>query len=216
MKNKEKKDFNPIAIYLVLSLVVPAWLGIVYGIFSMGNIDGLTKFTYIATLLAETAIFIIFIVKYSEKIMKDFKEITLKKLLYIVLIAIALIGLNEGLTYLFSKFEVATENQDMIIEMFNTFKIPTIISVAIFAPLIEEFVFRYSIETLIKNDKVFLLVSSIAFGVLHGIGIITILYVLIGLLLGIIYLKFKKNIAAPIIIHFLNNTFSVIMLLLGI
>ncbi len=209
-----KKDFNPIAIYLVLSLLFPAWLGLVYGIITRGNLENITNFTYIATLISELLIFGIFIIKYRVKLLEDAKKLKLNQIFTIILIAAAVITFNEILTNLFA--EVETENQDIIVDMFNTYRIPTIISVALFAPIIEELVFRYSIGTLVKNNKVFLAISSIAFGAMHGIGIITILYVIIGLILGLIYLKYKKNIVAPIIVHILNNTLSVILILIGI
>lgn len=216
MKNKSKADFNPIAIYIVLSLVAPAWLAIIYGIFTMGDTSGITKFTYIASIVAELTIFIIFLIKYRQKLIDDLNKLTLKQIGVIILIGIAIIAANEGLSTLFVKLNVETENQDMIIDMFNSMRIPTIISVAICAPIIEELVFRYSIGTLVKSDKVFLIVSSLAFGIMHGIGIITILYVLIGVALGLVYLKYKKNVVAPMIIHIMNNSFSVILLLLSI
>ena len=216
MKNKSKADFNPIAIYIVLSLVAPAWLAIIYGIFTMGDTSGITKFTYIASIVAELTIFIIFLIKYRQKLIDDLNKLTLKQIGVIILIGIAIIAANEGLSTLFVKLNVETENQDMIIDMFNSMRIPTIISVAICAPIIEELVFSYSIGTLVKSDKVFLIVSSLAFGIMHGIGIITILYVLIGVALGLVYLKYKKNVVAPMIIHIMNNSFSVILLLLSI
>ncbi len=216
MKNKNKADFNPIAIYIVLSLVAPVWIAFVYGIFSGGELENVTKLTYIASVVVEFIIAIVFIIRYRQKLMDNFKKLTLKQIGVIILIGIAIIAANEGLTTLFSKLNVETENQDMIVDMFNILRIPTIISVAICAPIIEELVFRYSIGTLIKSDKVFLIVSSLVFGIMHGIGIITILYVLIGVALGLVYLKYKKNVVAPMIIHIMNNSFSVILLLLNI
>lgn len=214
--SKAEKDFKPIIIYLVLSFLAPAWLGVIYGIITMGKLDNIEKFSYIATIIAEAAIFVVFMILYNKKLNTEIKRLSKKEFGFIILAAIGIIILNEAMSYLATSLNIEMENQDMIVSMFDSYKIVTAISVGIFAPVIEELVFRYSIGTLIKDNKIFLIISSIIFGLAHGIGIATIIYVIIGLLLGLIYLKSNKNIISSITVHMLNNIFSVILILLSI
>lgn len=132
-------------------------------------------------------------------------------------------------------------NQEAIINMMQP-GIPTILmffATVIFAPILEELVFRKSIFNLFpKKPYLALVVSSVAFGALHvvstAIGIIPdifngnatyldfiteffyiIPYCLMGYALGYTYIKSDKNIVAPIFAHMLNNLLSFIMILVA-
>lgn len=83
--------------------------------------------------------------------------------------------------------------------LFNSFCIVIVI-------FLEEIYFRYSLyEIYEKNTKIFILLSSISFGIYHGYSIARILSsFIIGISLAIVYVK-TKNIIYPIIIHFIWN-----------
>lgn len=90
----------------------------------------------------------------------------------------------------------------------------------IFIPILEEITFRLEFKKNIKNKKVFLLISSITFALLHILSttkLIELLYIIPYLILGItfskIYLK-TDNLLSSIIAHILHNTTNVIILLL--
>lgn len=83
--------------------------------------------------------------------------------------------------------------------LFNSFCIVIVI-------FLEEIYFRYSLyEIYEKNTKIFILLSSISFGLYHGYSIARILSsFILGISFAIVYVK-TKNIVYPIIIHFLWN-----------
>lgn len=217
---KEKPDFKPIIFYVILGIGIPFIIGFVYGIVSAmsgANFESeLEKLILYATVISEAILFIIFMVLYGKKMINDFKKLKLKDFGIILLIGFGLIAINEIISTLLIYFEVPMGNQDLIVDMLGKYPIIMAIFVCILAPVIEELICRYSIGTVISDKKVFLIVSSIIFGALHGVGIATILYIVIGLILGMVYLKFKKNSVAPMIVHMLNNVFSIVLIFLGL
>lgn len=148
----------------------------------------------------------------SEKI-KDFK-INFKKYLkenikyYIFSILVMIISnlfiniLNNGIA----------SNEESI---HNTLKLAPIymfFSAVIFAPFIEEIIFRLSIRRIIKNDLVFIITSGLVFGGMHVIGdiksFVDILYIIPYSAPGIAFalmLKKTNNILVPMSIHFTHN-----------
>ena len=218
MKNKEQKDFKPLWIYLLISIGLTLLVGVVYGV--IAGINGtdldeevVNKAAYMGAIAAHVLIFIILMILYGKKLVKEARKLKLRDIGIIVLIGIGIIIINDSISYLFTYLKVNMENQDMVVDMLGRYQLPVAIMTALMAPIIEELVFRYSIGTFIKNDALFLIVSSLAFAIFHGIGVATILYAVIGLLLGLVYLKYKKNVVAPIIVHMLNNTLAVVAML---
>jgi len=88
----------------------------------------------------------------------------------------------------------------------------------IFAPIVEEFVFRKAIMAFFKRIPLLaILFSGIAFGYIHvtsGDYIQIIYYMLIGFVLAAFYVLSKYNIYVPIIMHMIFNGFLVSMMLL--
>lgn len=89
------------------------------------------------------------------------------------------------------------------------------------APIIEELMFRGMLRKGINNDKLFIAMSSILFGAVHVLYVeenpimylYLIPYALIGYFLARTYTK-TNNIFTNISIHFLWNTFCMILLLI--
>jgi len=87
----------------------------------------------------------------------------------------------------------------------------TIIGI-LYAPIAEELLFRGCLRKIIKNDKLFILISGISFGAWHVIGynqnILQYLYIIpysaIGIYLSYIYSK-SNNLTTNIGMHGLNN-----------
>ncbi len=113
-------------------------------------------------------------------------------------------------------------NQFAINKMLRSSYAPLmIIPVVLFAPIVEELVFRKSFFAIIKNDKIALVVSSLLFGLIHVIGetgvdfiVNLISYSIPGVMLGLFYIKNDKNILAPMIAHAVSNLISVLLILL--
>ena len=90
----------------------------------------------------------------------------------------------------------------------------------IIAPLIEELMFRGFIKKFIKNDILFVIISSLVFGGLHvtsADSLQQVLYIIpysvLGLAFSLNYVK-TKNIASNIFLHSAWNTIATIFLAL--
>ena len=91
----------------------------------------------------------------------------------------------------------------------------------VYAPFVEELLFRGSIRRIIKNDTFFVIISGIVFGLLHTIGeaslvetiLIGLPYIFCGGYFAYMYVK-TENICVPMICHFIHNTYAVLLLLL--
>lgn len=103
-------------------------------------------------------------------------------------------------------------NEESIRELFQVNPFFTYFSAVIYAPIIEELVFRRSIRNIIKNDFLFIFISGILFGSLHVIGNIEywydILYIIPYSAPGIAFaymLTKTNNIFTSIGFHFMHN-----------
>ncbi len=96
-----------------------------------------------------------------------------------------------------------------------------ILSAVILGPVTEELIFRKAIFGLFKKPYVALLVSTLSFGLVHVLREQTITaaiingisYFTMGLVFGLIYIKYEKNIYAPLLVHILSNAISIITIL---
>jgi len=207
----EKIDLKPIWIYFIGLFCSVSFFAIVFGILGL-NVD----YINIYQIICEGIIMLIFLVMYKKRLKNDFKRLTKKDLLLIIISSIVLISANELISRLFEQLNVSMNNQDTLVDLFNNHMILSSFLIVLFGPIVEEFVFRYSFGTFIKSDILFLIVSSLSFGLIHGVGVVSILYILIGLGLGFVYLKTNKNIIASTSIHILNNFISLIMMILAL
>lgn len=90
----------------------------------------------------------------------------------------------------------------------------------IYAPIVEELLFRGSFRRLIRNDKVFIVISGLLFGLLHtlyestliDVLLLSLPYCVIGGYLAYLYVK-TNNITTPIVGHFIHNAFACLMML---
>lgn len=216
--DNNKKDWRPIWLYILITIIGSILVGFVFATLSIKNGKSINSSNdvlgAISTIVVDVIITIIFLILYHKRLKTDFKKLSKKNIIYIIISAVILVSLNELISYLFRLFEVDMNNQNTITSYLQAYKIPMAISIVSLAPFIEEMTFRYSIETLCKNKIVFVIVSSVVFGLAHDIGISTLLYTLMGACLSIAYIKNDKNILVPISIHALNNLVAAIELLL--
>lgn len=224
---KEKKDFHPIWIYLVAQFVFSILLSIIIGVF-LGIKIAITKespdvisesqdmINSIVFIITNLLLFIVFAIMYFKKTKEDFKRLTKENVKLTIILSVISLIVNIILSVIFERLNISINNQDTINSMLNVLTIPIAILTMFLAPFIEEIVFRYSLGSLIKNNIVFVIVSSILFGVMHGIGISTIIYIVIGIFFSIIYIKTNKNIVASTIAHVINNLFAIILMLINL
>ncbi len=116
------------------------------------------------------------------------------------------------------QFRLMEENAQRVMEKFmqdtsTTKLILNIIVLALIPALLEEYFFRYAMQTtmikLFKNNFIGILFTSILFSLIHFQLFSFFPRVIMGMFLGYLYL-YSKNIIVPIIYHFLNNIIVVI------
>lgn len=110
-----------------------------------------------------------------------------------------------------------SSNQEEIIKTFDKAPIYTLILATIFAPILEELVFRLSIRKMFKNNTIFIIVSGLLFGLMHVIeanSIQELLFIIPYSIPGCIFaytLIKSDNILVPIGLHFIHNSFMMII-----
>ena len=119
------------------------------------------------------------------------------------------------------KYEILSSVNQSSIELLLNDKlgILMVISAIIFAPFVEELVFRKAFVNTIKSKPLALYTSSLVFGLIHCLGetspeamvINLISYMSAGLILGGIYLFSKKNIYISIYVHLIWNAMSFLL-----
>lgn len=168
----------------------------------------------------------------------------IKKTLLTVLIGVAILyGINILINIFFSiiKFTDNAANQEAIESMFTNNSGILIfiycIVIAIIGPLVEELIFRKAIFGCLKKfpklNKIWkIVISGLIFGLIHVIsGIVegaiagdtsliiseainSITYVSMGFLFGGIYVYSEENIYPSLIVHIINNTISIVIILM--
>lgn len=117
--------------------------------------------------------------------------------------------------------ESSATNQKNLQEMFNTLPIAVAALSIIYAPIVEESLFRGIIRKFINNKYLYIIFSGVLFGALHVIDdfqtVQELLYIFVysalGMYLASLYYK-TNNICTNMYMHFLQNTLSVVGMLL--
>lgn len=141
---------------------------------------------------------------------------------------------NLIITFIFT--EANANNEDAVRGLIDLYPLYMIFSVSIYAPVIEELIFRKSIKDMVysyggdsqsklgKNicKYFYIIISGLIFASLHVVGMVTspfdylyiISYMGLGCAFSALYAK-TDNIFSSISMHCLHNTFAVIMYLIG-
>ncbi len=131
---------------------------------------------------------------------------------YLVYIFIALMAA-------FLTKEITSANQANIMKLPLWYLIPLAV---IYAPIVEETLFRGCLRRFIKNDKVFIIISALVFGFLHTISsettiyntfIMALPYMTMGGFLAYLYTK-TNNILCNMSFHCFHNTLAIIILII--
>ncbi len=175
---------------------------------------------------------IIILLIYKDKIFKEFKDyfkhfksnIKLQLKYYLVGLAIMIIS-NILINFLVKN--AVSGNEDTIRELIKLYPYYMTFSVVLYAPIIEETIFRRSIKDCFmnfKNNKFkkysYIIISGLIFATLHIIGsanrIIDYVYIIPYMALGssfaALYYK-TDNLWNTIILHGLHNCFALLLFL---
>lgn len=174
-------------------------------------------------------VFICAIIFLKNDFVDDFSGLRSNKkfyIYYIIISSILFTGIAYGLSELFGLWTEDSENQKTVVSiMKSSAMIPMIISTVLFAPVVEELVYRKCIFYYSRGYKIYVryIFSIVLFTLPHvitSIGkfsfgnymLMIIPYFLDAFMLALIYHKGKYNIYTSICAHMLNNILAVILL----
>ncbi len=186
------------------------------------KITDMTQLVVLTNFISYVFLMIVVLLMFKSELISDFKRIPSAKhycfgiLKGEVLVYGSAVAANLILLYVFQLSE-DSQNQQMIEQVMATYPLLMASTTVLFAPVIEEVVFRYTIMSRPNlNPTLALLLSSVLFGLIHVISagdyIYIILYLAMGLALGYVYQR-SQNIWYSIGVHFLQNFISTIILI---
>lgn len=219
MKNK-KNYLKNVLITLVAFLV---YFTFSYVEVAILNLLGLevetlsTTFKTIYLIICEAIEMGIIIFLFLPSLKKDIKDIKEKHETYfktyfkywIMILAIMMLS-NLMITYLTES--TTSGNQEAINDIMVKSPVYAYFSAVIFAPIVEELLFRRGLRNIIKNDTIFILISGLIFGGLHIItgysNVEDLLYLIPYCTPGLIFayiLTKTDNVLVSSSIHFVHN-----------
>lgn len=185
------------------------------GLVSPGTYAERTCLTFLIAVVVE----LVFILTWKSKI--DFKtKNSAKTYLSCVLMGIGVCMFQRIIFILFPQIGMSVYEQMGVEEYRNKFYLHqnlfAIIYIGIIGPIIEEIFYRgRMLNELLKKYKptYCIVIAAFLFGLSHMNLIQFVSAFIMGLISGVVYIK-TKDIKAPIIIHLVNNTYSMITWLL--
>lgn len=187
----------------------------------------------LATFLSDLIFLIIILIFYKSNLKKDFISLknnyTFKKLFKIIILGVLLISIVKFIIpiigSLISYVGGYDINQEAINSIYSKSKIYTIFKTIIFCGIVDEILFKESIRDIIKNNVLFVILSSIIYTIFivifssntGNVNIFELLnYFLSSIIICCFYLKNKDNVLLIILIKFIYNLIPLTIMLLGI
>lgn len=222
--NRTKNIFKSIGIILLLLTFTSIFLMIF-------NIDKNTitdKQYLIYFTISNLLLLGIFIYIYRNTLIKDlsfFKKNLLSNFFYSFkywLLGFSIMYISNLIITNILKMNIAN-NEISVRNYINISPLLMIFNTCIYSPITEELAFRKSIKDCTTNKWIYILISSLLFGLLHIISYIdsplSLLYIIsygsLGIIFAYIYYK-TDNIYSTITIHAMHNILAIIIYLLGV
>lgn len=225
-----KKRILPIIIFVLLLMGMAYFPYIPMTLFNIQYDKLNTTVRILYTFLCDVGYMIILFLLYKDKLIKDFKEyfknfatnfeLSFK---YYFLGVIIMMASNLIITLFFS--EATAGNEEAVRSLIDQAPLYMLFSVSMYAPFIEELIFRHSIKDCVMgygSNKItrglYIFVSGFIFAALHILGqttgildyIFIIPYLSLGIAFSALYSK-TDNIFSSISMHMLHNTVTVIL-----
>lgn len=150
---------------------------------------------------------------YKDELKEDFYDFkerhNLTKYIGIYLIGVFLMALSNIILQKITNLEIGG-NEEAIRKLIKEVPLYIFFSSVIFAPFVEEMIFRKNIRNIFHNKYLFIIISGFAFGILHisDFSIAQILmgipYIIMGIDFAYIYYK-TDNIYTTMIFHLCHN-----------
>lgn len=201
---------NKIKNMSVTNIVIPLIAIVIYLIFGImsfpteGNTGSFNVLYYVVCAVF-TMTMMIFL--YKKELKEDFKAFSKKFVknilicfsIMLILYAILCVA-NNFIYYIFGYSKINTDS--IVFPNMNNLIFYTMFVMVIYNPFIESVIFNLSLNKIINNKILFIIISSVLFGFMQvGMQMFMIVYsipyILIGAVITILYIK-KKNIFYPI------------------
>ncbi len=190
----------------------------------------INKFSDLDTVIYSLACSLLFLVIimlcYKQTLIKDFKPYfknfgkNFEESFKYYLVGVGIMIFSNLIITLLFQGDLST-NENTVRSYINASPLLMAIDISFYAPLAEELLFRKSIRDVVKNKWLYIFISGFVFGGMHVIGtegLLGLLYLIpycsLGFTFAYIYAK-TDNIYSSIILHFMHNTISLILLLVG-
>ncbi len=228
------KKIGKIILFFVLLLMMAMFPYIPMMIFKLNYNEYSYTMKILYNLVCDIGFMIIVFFIYRKTLINNFKEYfknfkeNFDDSFKYYFIGLLVMMVSNILIVIFVK-DANANNENTIRELITKAPLYMIFSVSIYAPFIEEIVFRKSIKDAIlafKDNKItkylYIITSGLIFGLMHIIGSATsaydyfyiIPYASLGIAFASLYYK-KDNIFYTIMIHSMHNTIAVILYFIG-
>lgn len=228
------KKIGKIILFFVLLLMMAMFPYIPMMIFKLNYNEYSYTMKILYNLVCDIGFMIIVFFIYRKTLINNFKEYfknfkeNFDESFKYYFIGLLVMMVSNILIVIFVK-DANANNENMVRELITKAPLYMIFSVSIYAPFIEEIVFRKSIKDAIlvfKDNKttkyLYIITSGLIFGLMHIIGsdtsaydyIYIIPYSALGIAFASLYYK-KDNIFYTIMIHSMHNTIAVILYFIG-
>lgn len=165
---------------------------------------------------------------YRKELKEDFKNFKengsgyIFKYAPLYLLGVILMGITNALLVKVTGMEMSTNEQN-VRTLIKYYPLYMSFSSVMYAPIVEELIFRKSIKNLFNDNVLFVLMSGLIFGLIHVVGtgnegineiLMGIPYIIMGLDFAYIYAK-TKNIFTTMTLHSIHNLTLLIIQFIG-
>ena len=221
MSNKKRIYLN---LFMICFYFIYQFIPILFiSIFKINMNENFSK--QIFYIISNLIYLIIVLFIYKKELKNDITKINLKnflKYIPIYLLGIYIMNVSNNLISLITNSNIS-QNEINVRESIKLFPIYMTFSILIYAPFVEEIIFRKTFRNIINNKYIFIIISGILFGLIHmtfnnnllNEFLMIIPYILMGITFSYIYYK-SDNIFTTIIFHSLHNLILLIQFFGGL
>ena len=175
--------------------------------------------------VCEISLFLIFFLIYKKTLKEEFKDFRANASNYlfkgVIIWAISVVLMIISNIIISTRVGSTASNEELVQSIIKIYPVYMLLSSVIYAPFIEELIFRKSIRDFINNNIIYVLISGISFGYIHTLAgtdskelLFIIPYAIVGSAFAYIYTK-TKNIFVSMTLHAIHNAIVVIISILS-
>lgn len=224
------KKIKSLLVFILLLLGMYCFPYIPMELFSLDYQNFSQNMKVIYTVVCDIGFMVIICFLYKDILLDNLKkyfknfQINFETSFKYYFLGVIIMVVSNYLIYFFFK-EATANNEEAIRSMIKLYPAYMVFSVSIYAPIVEELIFRKSIKDMVMvwgNNKItkyiYILASGLIFASLHVVGSVTsnldylyiIPYSALGLAFSSLYYK-TDNIFSTISMHMLHNTFTILL-----